>query len=153
MNSIGVNDTEVFQFTWYICALPILATAIFLALGVLCFRKREIRRLSFIFFLLSLTFGGLLAPAMILDRIVVGPEELLADKGLWFSREPVGFHYSEVHFIKITTYQDTKGRSLPAWDIHYKAGLVRQIPLGDLWSSKAGRIMTLLRARGVHFTE
>lgn len=152
MNNIPPPSTEVFAFPLYISLIPVVVAVALLVLGTLCFRKREARRLGYFMFAGALIAGGIFAPAMLQDRIVVSPQEITMTTGFWFSPTREGFTYQDVRDIRVTTFRDPKGRVGPAWDVRYGDGRVHQIPLSDLWSRHSGRIMALLQSHGVVFT-
>jgi hypothetical protein len=108
---------------------------------------------SYILFGFALIAGGLVAPAMFQDRIVVTPEEIATTTGFWFEPTREGFVYRHISHVRITTARDLKGRIHPAWDIHYSDGRVHQIPLSDLWKLNSARIVDLLRGYGVTFAK
>ena len=153
MNEIHQTATEVFAFPLYISLIPVAVAGACLILGILCFRKREARRLSYFMFAIVIIAGGIIAPAMLLDRIAVSPQEIVTTTGFWFSPTREGFAYQDVRHVRVTTCRDLKGRVCPAWEIHFQDGRVHQIPLSDLWSLHSERIMALLQSHGVLFSK
>ena len=105
--------------------------------------------MSYFVFAIALIAGGLFAPAMLQDRIVVSPLQIATTTGFWFSPTREGFTYRDV---RVTTCRDLKGRVGPAWEVHFQDGRVHQIPLSDLWSRHSERIMASLQSHGVLFS-
>ena len=114
MHEIPPSATEVFRFPLAILAIPVVVCVVCAILGILCFRKREARRLSYFFLAAALIAGGLFAPAMFGDRIVVSPQEIATTTGFWFAPTREGFVYQDVLRVRVTTYYDLKNRACPA---------------------------------------
>lgn len=153
MPEIHQTSTEVFAFPLAIALISIVVAVVCLFLSVRCFRHREARRFGWLLLAGALIAAGIVAPALLRDRITVTPQEITSTGGFWFSPTREGFTYQEVHHVRVTTYRELKGRVGAAWDVHYLDGRVHQIPLGDLWMHNSDRIMALLRRHGVHFTK
>ena len=149
MREIHQMAPEVFAFPLYISLIPVVVAVLCLALGILCFRKRDVRRLSYFVFAIALIAGGLFAPAMLQDRIVVSPLQIATTTGFWFSPTREGFTYRDVRHVRVTTCRDLKGRVGPAWEVHYRDGRVHLIELSDLWVRHSEHIMDSLRDYGV----
>ncbi len=152
MQEITPTTTEVFSFSLTIALIPVAVSVICAVLGILCFRKREVRRLSLFPFAIAIIAGGLFAPAMLSDRIVVSPREIATTTGFWFAPTHEGFVYEDVGGVHVTTSRDPKGRFCPAWEVHYRDGRVHLIQLSDLWVRHSERITTLLQSYGVSFS-
>lgn len=152
MSEIHKPYAEVFAFPLYISLIPVVVAAALLALGILCYRKREARRLSYLMFAGVLIAGGIFAPAMLQDRIVVSSKEITTTTGFWFSPTREGFVYRDVRYVRVTKCRDPKGRVCPAWDVHFQDGRLHQIPLSDLWSRHSESIVALLESHGVVFS-
>ncbi len=143
--------TEVFRFPLAILAIPVVVCVVCAILGILCFRKREARRLSYFLLAAALIAGGLFAPAMFGDRIIVSPQEIATTTGFWFAPTREGFVYQDVLRVRVTTYYDLKNRACPAWEVYYRDGHARLIQLSDLWAQHANHIIDLLQGYGVAF--
>ena len=151
MHEIPSSAIEVFRFPPAILAIPVVVCVVCAILGILCFRKREARRLSYFFLAAALIAGGLFAPAMFGDRIIVSPQEIATTTGFWFAPTREGFVYQDVLRVRVTTYYDLKNRACPAWEVYYRDGHARLIQLSDLWAQHANHIIDLLQGYGVAF--
>jgi len=151
MHEIPPSATEVFRFPLAILAIPVVVCVVCAILGILCFRKREARRLSYFFLAAALIAGGLFAPAMFGDRIIVSPQEIATTTGFWFAPTREGFVYQDVLRVRVTTYYDLKNRACPAWEVYYRDGHARLIQLSDLWVQHSNHIIDLLQGYGVAF--
>jgi len=143
--------SEVFRFPLAILAIPVVVCVVCAILGILCFRKREARRLSYFLLAAALIAGGLFAPAMFGDRIIVSPQEIATTTGFWFTPTHEGFVYQEVLRVRVTTYYDLKNRACPTWEVYYRDGHARLIQLSDLWAQHSDHIIDLLQGYGVAF--
>ena len=153
MQPIPIPATEVFRFP---LAMPLFAVVVCIVcttIGILFARDRdsEFRRFGF-----GLLFGaliaGLITPLMLKDRITVSPQEINATAGFWFGSKPKGFAYRDVHHVRVTTVRDIRGRTYPAWEVHFRDGKTHVIELGNLWADYSEPIMALLRGYGVVFS-
>ena len=151
MHEIPPSATEVFRFPLAILAIPVVVCVVCAILGILCFRKREARRLSYFLLAAALIAGGLFAPAMFGDRIIVSPQEIATTTGFWFAPTREGFVYQDVLRVRVTTYYDLKNRACPAWEVYYRDGHARLIQLSDLWVQHSNHIIDLLQGYGVAF--
>jgi len=106
---------KCFRFPPAILAIPVVVCVVCAILGILCFGKREARRLSYFFLAAALIAGGLFAPAMFGDRIIVSPREIATTTGFWFAPTREGFVYQDVLRVRVTTYYDLKTARCPAW--------------------------------------
>jgi hypothetical protein len=146
------STTEVFSFPLAIALIPVVVCIICTVLGILCFRKRELRRFGYMILAIALIAGGLFAPAMLRDRIIMSPREIATTTGFWFAPTREGFTYQDVQHVRVTTCRDPKGRVCPAWEVHYRDGKVHLIQLSDLWVRHSEHIMTSLQGFGVSFS-
>src|SRR6185436_3080397 len=101
MREIHPATTEVFTFPLAISLIPVAVALVCLILGLLCWRKAEARRFSYFMFAIVLISGGIVAPAMFCDRIVVNPREIVTTTGYWFSPTREGFVYENVRYVRI----------------------------------------------------
>jgi uncharacterized integral membrane protein len=152
MQQVQSAATEVFSFPLAIALIPAAVCIVCIALGVLCFRRRELRRFGYMLFIVALVAGGLFAPAMLQDRILVSPREIATTTGFWFAPTREGFVYRDVQHVRVTTSRDPKGRVCPAWEVHYRDGRVHLIQLSDLWNRHSEHIRTSLQGYGVSFS-
>jgi len=151
MQPIQPSASEVFSFPLAIALIPVVVCVVCTILGILCFRKRWARRLSYFFLAAALIAWGLFAPAMFGDRIVVSPREIATTTGFWFAPTHEGFVYQDVLRVRVTTVRDSKNRECPAWEVHYLDGHARLIELSDLWVQHSNHIIDLLQGYGVAF--
>jgi hypothetical protein len=148
---MSAPDKLEFTFSTGILFIPIAATILFLALTIFLFRKRGFRRFGFIPLIIALIAGGLVAPAMFLDRVSASATEITTTRGFWFAPSQEGFIYKDVDLVFLTHSRDPKGRHNPAWDVRYYDGHEHLIPLGDLWESHEQQIMEFVKGHGVKF--
>ena len=149
MQVVRPSVTEVFSFPVAIAFIPVAVCIVCTALGILCFRKRELRRFGYMLLAVALIAGGLFAPALFQDRIILSPREIATTTGFWFAPTREGFIYQDVRHVRVTTCRDLKGRVSPAWEVHYRDGRVHLIELSDLWVRHSEHIMDSLRDYGV----
>jgi len=139
----------IYQFPRSLVALPILAAVVLAGLGLLAILKRWPLRIPLVTFGLAVFFGGLMAPAMWMDRVVLDEEKLEQTTGFWWSPTVKGFRLAEAKFVQIVTRRDIKNRKYEAWVVEMKDGRVEEFDPGDLWERNGKDITDQLGARGI----
>jgi hypothetical protein len=95
--------------------------------------------------------GGIIAPGLVMDRVVLDDTKLEQTTGFWFSQTVKGFRLAEVESIKITIMKATgrKDRDYAVWIARLKNGGTRQVDPGDLWENNSEDIIERLKAKGI----
>jgi hypothetical protein len=148
-NAIKNGHTMIYKFPGYVLALPIVAALVLAVLGIVVIRKHWPLRVSLILFGLAVFVGGLMAPAMWMDRVVLDEEKLEQTTGFWWSPTIKGFRLAEARFVQIVTRRDSKGRKYEVWQVQMKDGRVQEIDPGDLWERNGKDITDRLGAEGI----
>ena len=104
---------------------------------------------SFIAFGVSALAGGLVAPMLAMDRVVLDDEKLEQTTGIWFAPTVKGFRLADVALVTIDTARDSQNREYELWIVRMKNGQTRQIDPGDLWEMNGPDIIARLREKGI----
>lgn len=142
----------VYNFPNYLVAIPIALAVVTGSFGVLLCWKRGPWLAIVLCFSFSILSGGVIAPGLAADRVVIDNEVLEQTTGFWFAPTKKGFLLTEVLSISIQKKKDMKNRIHEVWVATTKTGQVVEIDPGDLWVWNGEDIATRLRARGIAVT-
>ena len=93
--------------------------------------------------------GGLIAPTLASDRVVLDDEQLEQVTGLWFAPTVKGFRFDSVARIVVTRGVIEHNRRAVGWVVEHHDGHTEVIDPGDLWESHTPEIVSHLTAHGV----
>jgi hypothetical protein len=93
--------------------------------------------------------GGLLAPALTFDRVVINDQKLEQTTGFWWSPTVKGFQFSDVSSVYITSAKDWRYRQYEVWVVFLRNGETRQIDPGYLWEVNGSDIVRRLQGYGI----
>jgi hypothetical protein len=93
--------------------------------------------------------GGVFAPMLAMDRVVLDDEKLEQTTGFWFAPTVKGFRFADVATIAIGTTRDRKNREVEVWRVKGRDGQTREIDPGDLWEINGQDIIRRLREKGI----
>jgi hypothetical protein len=138
-----------YSFPAYVPGIAAGIALVALALAVFLMVKRKAMVVAVIAFFIALLAGGLVAPMLAQDRVVLDDSKLEQTTGYWFAPTVKGFQFAEVESIAISTARDAKGREHEVWDVKLKNGDLRRIDPGDLWDMNTPDIVQRLKSKGI----
>ncbi|WP_438032978.1 hypothetical protein [Sorangium sp. So ce204] len=139
----------IYSFPSYVPGIAIAIAAIAASIGVLLLWRRQPLVVALIAFGVSAVAGGLFAPMLAMDRVVLDDEKLEQTTGFWFAPTVKGFRLAEVESIAIGTARDRKNREYEVWIVKGRDGETREIDPGDLWEMNGQDILLRLREKGI----
>jgi hypothetical protein len=139
----------IYKFPAYIIALPIVAALLFAGVAAFMLWKKVPIRFALILIALSLVAGGIFAPAIWMDQVILDERVLRHNTGFWWEQTVKEIPVANIRMVRIVTKRDIKNREYDSWHIHMKDGGVVEIDPGDLWDLHAEDITQRLRARGI----
>jgi hypothetical protein len=138
-----------YTFPSYIPAVAIAIGILAVAIATFLLWKRKSLVLALIAFGISVIAGGLFAPMLALDRVVLDDQKLEQTTGFWFAPTVKGFRLADIESVTITTARDMKNREYEVWVAKLKNGQSQEIDPGDLWEMHGEDIIKRLRAKGI----
>ena len=129
-----------------------LAAMFVVAAGVMLAKIRSVP-LSLVVLMPAACCGGLIAPTLAADQVVLDDEKLEQTTGLWFSPTVKGFRHESVARIVVSTGVMEQNRRAVGWVVEHKDGHTEIIDPGDLWESHTHEIVPQLRALGIEVVE
>jgi uncharacterized membrane protein len=138
-----------YTFPSYIPAVAIAIGILAVAIVTFLLWKRKSLVLALIAFGISVIAGGLFAPMLALDRVVLDDQKLEQTTGFWFAPTVKGFRLADIESVTITTARDMKNREYEVWVAKLKNGQSQEIDPGDLWEMHGEDIIKRLRAKGI----
>jgi hypothetical protein len=130
----------IYKFPAYIIALPIVAALLFAGVAAFLLWKKVPIRFALIFIALSLVAGGIFAPAMWMDQVILDERVLRQNTGFWWEQTVKEIPLANTRMVRIVTKRDIKNREYDSWHIHMKDGGVVEI-------DRSGRPVGLARRR------
>ena len=144
-------DPVVIKFSVGVLAIPFVVTAVGIMAAIVFSVRRECVYAG-VAMVVAAVAGLLFAPSMLRDRIVITDQHIEQSTGFVWSPTVKGFEYEQVDYVHITEKRTGPKRRLSeVWEVHYGNGSIRDIDPGDLWEGNSGKIVGLLRERGVEF--
>jgi hypothetical protein len=98
----------------------------------------------------ALIAGGLLAPSLAYDKIVLDDDKVMETTGFWFAPNTKGFRLADIDYIVIGHVPGRKKRKSEFWYVYYRNGKQSvSMSLSDLWKQSKEDITKRLRAKGI----
>ncbi|WP_437710999.1 hypothetical protein WMF45_38720 [Sorangium sp. So ce448] len=138
-----------YSFPSYVPGIAIAIAVLAASIGVLLLWRRQPLVVALIAFGVSAVAGGLVAPMLAMDRVVLDDEKLEQTTGFWFAPTVKGFRLAEVESVAIGTARDRKNREIEVWIVKGRDGQTREIDPGDLWEMNGQDILRRLREKGI----
>lgn len=138
-----------YTFPFYFPAGAVLISLIALAAGIILILKKASLRAIIIAFFFAAMAGGVFAPLLFMDRVVLDEEKLEQTTGFWWSPSVKGFRLADVESVRMGKDRDRKNREFEVWIVRYKNGSIETIDPGDLWEMNGDDIRARLRLRGI----
>jgi hypothetical protein len=139
----------IYSFPSYVPGIAIAIAVLAASIGVLLLWRRQPLVVALIAFGVSAVAGGLFAPMLAMDRVVLDDEKLEQTTGFWFAPTVKGFRLAEVESVAIGTARDRKNREIEVWIVKGRDGQTREIDPGDLWEMNGQDILRRLREKGI----
>ncbi|WP_437990685.1 hypothetical protein [Sorangium sp. So ce145] len=139
----------IYSFPSYVPGIAIAVAVLAASIGVLLLWRRLPLVVALIAFGVSAVAGGLFAPMLAMDRVVLDDDKLEQTTGFWFAPTVKGFRLAEVESIAIGTARDRKNRKIEVWIVKGRDGQTREIDPGDLWEMNGQDILRRLREKGI----
>ncbi|WP_437904345.1 hypothetical protein WME95_38635 [Sorangium sp. So ce327] len=140
----------IYSFPSYVPGIAIAIAVLAASIGVLLLWRRQPLVVALIAFGVSAVAGGLFAPMLAMDRVVLDDEKLEQTTGFWFAPTVKGFRLAEVESVAIGTARDRKNREIEVWIVKGRDGQTREIDPGDLWEMNGQDILRRLREKGIN---
>ncbi|WP_437587819.1 hypothetical protein [Sorangium sp. So ce1000] len=138
-----------YTFPGYVPGIAVAVAVLAASIGALLLWRRKPLAIALILFGVSALAGGLVAPMLARDRVVLDDEKLEQTTGFWFAPTVKGFRLAEVASIAIGTARDRKNREYEVWIVKRRDGQTREIDPGDLWEMNGQDIIRRLREKGI----
>jgi ABC-type Fe3+-siderophore transport system permease subunit len=135
----------IYTFPSYVPGIAIAVAALAAAIGALLLWRRKPLVLALIALGVSALAGGIIAPTLALDRVVLDDQKLEQTTGLWFAPTVKGFRLTDVTSVTIST---ARGYN-EVWIAKMKNGHSQEVDPGDLWEMNGPDIIERLRAKGI----
>ncbi|WP_441291277.1 hypothetical protein ACSRUE_13130 [Sorangium sp. KYC3313] len=139
----------IYSFPSYVPGIAIAVAVLAASIGVLLLWRRQPLVVALIAFGVSAVAGGLFAPMLAMDRVVLDDEKLEQTTGFWFAPTVKGFRHADVASVAIGTARDRKNRKIEVWIVKMRDGQTREIDPGDLWEMNGQDILRRLREKGI----
>ncbi|RBP40357.1 hypothetical protein DES53_10864 [Roseimicrobium gellanilyticum] len=138
-----------YTFPTWVPLLAIAVAVIAAVVGFIFYRLRLPTRLVLIASAIALIAGGIFAPMLAMDKVILDDEKLEQTTGFWFSPTVKGFRLAEVEQVTIGTKRDRKNRVVEVWFVQKKDGSAAEIDPGDLRENNGPDIVKRLREKGI----
>lgn len=138
-----------YSFPSYVPGIAIAIAVLAASIGALLLWRRQPLIIALIAFGVSAVAGGLFAPMLAMDRVVLDDEKLEQTTGFWFAPTVKGFRLAEVASVAIGTARDRKNREIEVWIVKGRDGQTREIDPGDLWEMNGQDILRRLGEKGI----
>jgi hypothetical protein len=141
----------IYKFPAWVPGITIAIAVLAVAAGVFFSWRRHQWLPALIAFVVAMFAGGIIAPGLVMDRVVLDDTKLEQTTGFWFSQTVKGFRLAEVESIRITIMKATgrKDRDYEVWIAKLKNGRTREVDPGDLWENNGDDIIARLKAKGI----
>jgi hypothetical protein len=136
-----------YSFPAYVPILIACGAAVLALAGTVLFFRHKERRISRALVLVAALAGGIFAPSMAHDRVVVDDAYLEQTTGFWFLPTVTAFQLEAVSSVHLASRDDDE-----VWVFQFKDGSTQELDPGDLWETNGRDIATRLRARGIAVT-
>lgn len=135
-----------YSFPAYVPILIACGAAVLALAGIVLFLRTKDRRIPRTLLLLAALAGGIFAPNMARDRVILDDAHLEQATGFWFAQNVSAFQLEAVSSIYITNRDDE------VWVVQFKDGSTQEFDPSDLWQMNGRDIAMRLRARGIAVT-
>lgn len=142
----------IYKFPSYVSGIAIAVAVVAAAVGAFLLWRRKPLEFPLVAFGVSLLAGGIVAPMLALDRVVLDDEKLEQTAGFWFAPTVKGFRLSDAESVTIVTLRGRRGRESELWIVKMKNGHSQQIDPGTLWERNGQDIIERLSAKGIEVT-
>ena len=142
----------IYTFPTYVPGIAVAVAALSATIGVFLLWKHQPWMFALIAFGVSAVAGGLVAPTLAMDRVVLDDEKLEQTTGIWFAPTVKGFRLADVASVTISSARDRQKREHEVWIVVLKNGQRRRIDPGDLWEMNGPDIIERLREKGIDVT-
>jgi hypothetical protein len=139
----------IYRFPTYVPGIALAIAVLAASIGALLLWRRQPLTIALIAFGVAAVAGGVFAPMLAMDRVVLDDEKLEQTTGFWFAPTVKGFRFADVASIAIGTTRDRKNREVEVWRVKGKDGQTREIDPGDLWEMNGQDIIGRLREKGI----
>ncbi|KYF78757.1 hypothetical protein BE17_46395 [Sorangium cellulosum] len=139
----------IYTLPSYVPGIAIAVAVIAVLVGALLLWGRKPLRFALIAFLVAAIAGGIFAPMLAMDRVVLDDQKLEQTTGFWFAPTVKGFRLADVASVTIGTARGRKNRVVEVWIVKMKNGETREIDPGDLWEMNGEDIVRRLREKGI----
>lgn len=139
----------IYTFPSYVSGIVVAIAVLAAAIGAFLLWRRKALTLALIPFGVATLAGGIIAPMLALDRVVLDDQKLEQTTGFWFAPTIKGFRLTEVESVTIGTARNIKNREYQVWIAKMKNGDSQEIDPGDLWVMNGPDIIERLRAKGI----
>ena len=139
----------IYKFPGFVSGIAICIAVLAAVIGALLLWRRQPPKVALILFGIAIFVGGILAPMLSMDRVILDDEKLEQTTGFWFAPTVKGFRLAEVAYVTIGTARDRKNREYEVWLATMKNGQTLEIDPGDLWERNGPDIIVRLRAKGI----
>jgi len=102
----------IYAFPSYVPGIAVAVAVLAATIGALLLWKRKPLVLSLIALGVSALAGGIVAPMLALDRVVLDDEKLEQTTGFWFAPTVKGFRLADVALVTIGTASTGKTASM-----------------------------------------
>ncbi|HWB01589.1 MAG TPA: hypothetical protein VG796_01110 [Verrucomicrobiales bacterium] len=144
----------IYKFPLWIPGIAIAVVVIAAAAGVFFWWKRSQWLPAVILLAIAMFGGGIIAPGLLMDRVVLDDTKLQQTTGFWFSPTIKGFNLAGLKSIRIIKVKamGRNDRDHDEWIATMKSGRTEQLDPGDLWENNTDDIVDCLKARGIEVT-
>ncbi|WP_437764474.1 hypothetical protein WMF27_35175 [Sorangium sp. So ce281] len=139
----------IYRLPSYVPGIAVAIAVLAASIGALLLWRRKPLPIALIAFGVSAVAGGLFAPMLAMDRVVLDDEKLEQTTGFWFAPTVKGFRLADVASVAIGTARDRKNREIEVWIVKMRDGQTREIDPGDLWEMNGQDILRRLREKGI----
>ena len=139
----------VYTFPLWVPGVAFGLAGVFVVLAAVLQSKLRLWPVSLAMLVPAACCGGLVAPTLAADQVVLDDEKLEQTTGLWFSPTVKGFRHDSVSRIVVTTGVLEHNRRAEGWVVEHKDGHVEIIDPGDLWESNTPELVPHLRSLGL----
>src|SRR4030095_6548549 len=139
----------IYTFPSYVPGIAVAIAVLAGAIAAFLLWRRKPGVFVLIAFGITISAGGIVAPMLAMDRVVLDDNKLEQTTGFWFAPTVKGFRFADVEFVTIGTARDRKNRKYEVWLVKLKNGQTQEIDPGDLWVKNDKDIIERLSAKGI----
>ncbi|NOT24634.1 MAG: hypothetical protein HOP16_00905 [Acidobacteria bacterium] len=136
-----------YSFPAYVPILIACGAAVVALAGIVLFLRIKDWRIPRVLLLVAAFAGGIFAPSMARDRVVLDDTHLEQTTGFWFLPNITAFELDAVSSVYLTNRDDDE-----VWVVQFKDGSTQEFDPSDLWETNGRDIAMRLRTRGIAVT-